>query len=240
MIQTNETKCPLSSVCNQAGKLPQCTTQCTPYIAITRRYTSTGLPIDYQNITLSNSTAKEEQSHIYDRLSIYVKSFTMNNVRVKNLYLVSDSPGTGKTTTAAALINEYIRRRFMYYVKQKLEVPQELALFLDLTEWQNKYNLATMSKDGDAMESIKDDIIRYSGIEFLVIDDIGVRSSTEAFRGYVHTIINTRVANGRPTVFTSNVSMKKLANIFDSRLYDRVRDQCIEMTFDGESKRGRR
>ncbi|WP_422404550.1 ATP-binding protein [Mammaliicoccus sp. JADD-157] len=240
MEQTNEMNCPLASVCKQAGNLPQCTASCTPFIAVSRRYATTELPTEYRNITLDNSPAKADQSVIYERLETYVKSFAMDDVTIKNLYLLSESPGTGKTTTAAALINEYVKRRFMYYVKKKVEIPQELAAFLDLTEWQNKYNLATMTKDEQALEEIKDDIIRYSEIEFLVLDDIGVRSATEAFRGYVHTIINKRITNARPTVFTSNVPMTELSTIFDSRLYDRVRDQCITMPFDGTSKRGRR
>lgn len=240
MTQTNEHNCSLADVCKQAGKLPQCTAQCTPFISISRRFSTTGLPIEYKGISVTNSPAKEEQAHIYDRLNSYIKSFTRDDARVKNLYLISTNTGTGKTTTAAALINEYVRRRFMYYVKKKVEIPQNLAMFLDLTEWQNKYNLATMSKDEEEIDNIRDDIDRYSAVEFLVMDDIGVRSATEAFRGYVHTIINARITNGRPTVFTSNVPMKELASIFDARLYDRVREQCIEMPFDGTSKRGRR
>ncbi|RPF54782.1 ATP-binding protein [Abyssicoccus albus] len=240
MTQTNEKNCPLSGVCNVAGTLPQCTTDCSPYISVTRRYKASQLPKDYTTTFMSNSPVRATQEAIYATLDTYIKSFSMDGVRIKNVYLMSESPGTGKTTTASALLNEYIRRRFMYYVKRKEEVPQELALFLDMTEWQNRYNMATMSKDEDKLDGIAKDIERYSEVEFLVIDDIGLRTATEAFRGYVHTIINARTTNSLPIVFTSNVPITELRNVFDDRLYDRVRDQCIELPFDGQSKRGRR
>jgi DNA replication protein DnaC len=73
---------------------------------------------------------------------------------------------------------------------------------------------------------------------FLVMDDIGVRDASEAFRADLHAIINARVADGRPTVYTSNVPMIQTASVFDRRLADRIRDLCVEMTFEGGSRRG--
>src|SRR5690625_4187138 len=97
-----------------------------------------------------------------------------------------------------------------------------------------------MTNDDDAMKRIGGRIKRVQGAPFAVIDEIGVRSATEAFRAYVHAVINHRVTSGLPTVYTSNLPMSDMANVFDARLYDRVRDQCAEIHFAGESKRGRR
>jgi DNA replication protein DnaC len=73
-----------------------------------------------------------------------------------------------------------------------------------------------------------------------VLDDIGLRSASEAFRSYVHAIVNYRTANGLPTVFTSNLPIEEMAQVFDARLYDRMRDMCAVLHFNGESHRGRR
>jgi DNA replication protein DnaC len=43
-----------------------------------------------------------------------------------------------------------------------------------------------------------------------------------------------------PTVFTSNLPIEEMAVVFDARLYDRMRDMCAVLHFNGESKRGRR
>ena len=88
---------------------------------------------------------------------------------------------------------------------------------------------------------------------FAVLDDIGVRQATDAFRGDLHTIINYRVANELPTVYTSNIPLINstkpadrieankpydMLDVFDVRLLDRMRENCEVLTFVGRSKRG--
>lgn len=79
-----------------------------------------------------------------------------------------------------------------------------------------------------------------NGIELNAIEKIviGVRGATEAFRSYLHAIINYRTTNGLPTVYTSNLPIEDMAQVFDDRLYDRMRDQCAVLHFEGGSKRG--
>lgn len=237
---TNELNCPLSKHCKLAGNEKHCTDKCNAYISIMSRFNNTDVQRDYRNIFIDNSVARESQLKIYRLLDEYIKTFNKTNVRIKNLYLYSANAGTGKTTTAVAILNEYVRRRFMYYVSNKKNVSETLALFLDINEFQTEYNLSSMSNDSDSMNDIKDMIIRYSEVEFLVIDDVGVRSSTDSFRALVHSIINSRVTNALPTVFTSNVRLDELNLVFDERLQDRIKDQCLVLNFEGESKRGRR
>jgi len=202
------------------------------------RLGNAGLPDDYRGITLANSPARESQAKNYAIFERYVKTF--NRGDVKSLYLWSESPGTGKTTSAAALISEWIARDYLGALKAGKQPRQTPAIFLDINELQTTYNLATMTDDDEAMKRIGSTIKRTQSAPFAVIDDIGVRSATEAFRAYVHAVINHRVTSGLPTVYTSNLPMSDMANVFDARLYDRIRDQCAEIHFAGESKRGRR
>jgi len=235
---TNEHICALAPFCKLAGS-DKCNDQCAPFISVNSRYENADIPSDYKGVTLANSPAREEQSEIYTVLESYVETFS-TDVRIKNLYLYSKSPGTGKTTTAIALLNEFIRRRFLYYAKEKRTIPEALGAFLDINDLQREYNLATMSKDQERLSRITDNIEYYRQVEFLVIDDIAIRSATESFRSLVHSIVNYRVVNNLPTVFTSNVSFMLLDTVFDSRLRDRIIDQTLELNFKGESHRGRR
>ena len=77
---------------------------------------------------------------------------------------------------------------------------------------------------------------------FAVLDDIGVRNDvTEGFRGDLHSIINYRVTNALPTVYTSNLPIVDLPRVFgEERLADRMRDMCVEIEFTGGSRRGMR
>jgi len=205
------------------------------------RLGNAGLPTDYRGITLANSPARESQSKIYELLEVYVDTFGRDDgEQIKSLYLWSESPGTGKTTTASALISEWVARDYLGSLKRGEQPRQFSAYFLDINELQTSYNLATMTDDDEGMERIGAKIKRAQDAPFAVIDDIGVRDATTAFRAYVHALINSRVTNGLPTVYTSNLPIEDMATVFDDRLYDRIRDQCGIIHFKGESRRGMR
>lgn len=246
-MNNHESKCVLRSRCKLAGSA-RCNAQCPSYIAIHGasgvggRSALAGLPKDYRLVTLDNSPAATSQPKIYDTLRKYAatfeRMFDAEGERIKSLYLYSESPGTGKTTSACALINEYIIANYIGSLKRSRQALQQPAVFLDVNAFQTDYNLATMTNDEAAMSAIKATIKRTQTAPFAVIDDIGVRSASEAFRSYVHAIINHRTTNGMPTVFTSNLPIEDMAKVFDARLYDRMRDQCAVLTFGGNSNRG--
>src|SRR5699024_12733079 len=97
------------------------------------------LPADYRAITLSNSPAREGQAEIYKQLGVYVKTFARSlagGEGVKTLYLWSETPGTAKTTMAAALISEWTAADYMSALKKGEQPRQHSAYFLDVNEWQ--------------------------------------------------------------------------------------------------------
>lgn len=213
------------------------------------RIAAAQIPADYRNVTLQNSPARADQADAYAVLDAYVKTFQRyfggEAEPIKSVYLYSKSPGTGKTTTAAALLNEFIGRVYLGYLRRNRQAPQLLGYFLDVNAWQTDYNGFNRSHVPREMAEVASE--RYYGAmasakaaPMTVLDDIGVRDATEAFRADLHDIINYRVTNRLPTVYTSNIDVDELAKIFDARLADRVRDQCIVLPFGGESKRGLR
>jgi len=225
-------------------KCEHCTKLCPHRIALhgldgkSGRIGNTDLPADYRGITLANSPVRTDQAENYVLFDKYAQTF--NRGDVKSLYLWSESPGTGKTTTAAAFISEWVARDYLGALKAGEQPRQFSAYFLDINELQTQYNLATMTDDNDAMKRIGTKIKRTQDAPFAVVDDVGTRSSTEAFTSYVHAIINHRTSNAMPTVFTSNLPIEEMSDVFTQRLYDRIRDQCGVIHFAGTSKRGRR
>jgi DNA replication protein DnaC len=208
------------------------------------RIATASAPSDYRMLTLKNSPARIEQAKIYEVLDKYVNTFSRQfeneSTRIKSLYLWSESPGNGKTSSAVALMNEWIMTNYIGSLKRGIQALQTPAVFLDVNAFQTDYNLATMTNDESEMAKIKATIQRTQTAPFAVLDDIGVRSASEAFRAYVHAIVNYRTTNGLPTVFTSNLPIEEMAVVFDGRLYDRMRDQCAILYFEGKSKRGKR
>lgn len=245
---TNSNACILSDF--RADNCEGCDRLCPHRIALHGlqgdggRIANTNMPKDYRNVTLTNSPAREGQAKIYELLNRYVVTFTGTD-RVKSLYLWSENPGTGKTTTATALINAWIARYYLTSLKNGKQPQQRPAYFLDVNEWQELYTGFTRPNIPQEMAE-RNSRPYYQRMEyareapFAVLDDIGVRTATDGFRGDLHAVINHRVTNGLPTIYTSNLSLKEMENVFDARLYDRIRDQCGEIHFAGESKRGRR
>jgi DNA replication protein DnaC len=214
------------------------------YSGASGRIGNAGTPSDYRLLTLKSSPAREMQAKTYGILDKYVATFERQfedgAERIKSLYLWSESPGNGKTTTATALLNEWIIANYLGSLKLGRQALQTPAVFLDVNAFQTDYNLATMTNDESEMAKIKATIQRTQTAPFAVLDDIGVRSASEAFRSYVHAIVNYRTTNGLPTVFTSNLPIEEMSVVFDKRLQDRMRDMCLTLHFEGGSKRGRR
>jgi DNA replication protein DnaC len=251
---TNENNCVLAHGCKLAGT-DACTRNCPHFISMHGRsgnggrVGAAGTPADYRLLMLANSPARESQPQIYKAIEAYVKTFERQfeegAARIKSLYLFSESPGTGKTTTATVVLNEWLRRHYIGSLQRNRQPLQLAAFFLDVNEHQTLYNEFNRSHvPADIAEKASREYYRRmtaaKQAPFAVYDDIGVREATTGFRGDLHSIINHRTANGMPTVFTSNLPIEDMAKVFDARLYDRMRDQCLELAFGGESKRGKR
>lgn len=253
-MTTNEHRCILADVCKLAST-EACTTNCGHFIGIHGRSGSggrigaTGTPADYRLLTIANSPARASQPKVYRAVEAYVRTFGRQFApdadRIKSLYLYSESPGTGKTTTACAVLNEYVRRHYLGSLQRNRQPLQQPAYFLDVNEWQSLYNEFNRSHvPQDVAERAAREYYRRltnaKQAPFAVLDDIGVRQATEGFRGDLHSVINYRTTNAMPTVYTSNLPIEEMAAVFDARLYDRMRDQCAVLHFAGESKRGKR
>lgn len=255
-----------------------CPATCPHYIALQGlsgkggRVAAANLPEDYKHVTLRNSPARASQPKMYEWLlegvngkpsyiSTFSRQFDEEGDRIKSLYLFSENPGTGKTTTAAGLISAWLVEHYLGSLKRNRQALQQPAYFLDVNSWQTDYNNFNRPKVPD---SIAEPAAAryYSAMErakrapFAVLDDIGVRDCSDGFRGDLHAIINHRVTNALPTIYTSNlpmiskvpekernISLKPydLVDVFgEKRLVDRMRDMCLTLHFEGDSKRGRR
>jgi DNA replication protein DnaC len=263
--------CILSARCKIANSA-QCNRTCGHFIALHGlssnggRLANANAPTDYKLLTLANSPARANQAQVYATVEKYVATFERmfdpEAQRIKSLYLVSESPGTGKTTTAIAIMNEWIIASYLGAKKRGIQVPLVPAVFLDVNEWQTDYNNFNRPKVPDAIaepaaKRYYNAMERAKHAPFAILDDVGVRDCTDGFRGDLHTVINYRVTNQLPSIYTSNLPIEfveteknkkipaympyDLIDVFgEKRLADRMRDMCAVLHFGGESKRGRR
>lgn len=223
-----------------------CSSNCAYLIAMEARQQFANVPLDYRDKTLAKNPLGDSFSAVANGvISTFNRQFDDDAARIKSLYLFSTAPGTGKTTTAAILLNEWIARSYIGALKRGLTPDRRPAYFLDVNEWQsfyNKFNRPSVPAEIAEPASIEyyKRLERAKNAPFAVLDDIGVRSASEPFRADLHEVINHRTVNGMPTVYTSNVALSGLTEVFDKRLADRIGDMCAEITFTGNSHRGRR
>ena len=249
---TNESNCILSQSCRMAAT-ESCTKYCEAYVRTKPRVHAANLPAKYQTTILETSPVREGQLVIYDRLlgtggqPSYVSTFEryFDDGRIKSLYLYSESPGTGKTTTACGILNAYISAYFAGCIKRGMQIKERPAFFLDVPEFQGQYN--KFNRRHVPQETAETASRNYylmlehaKQADFLVMDDIGIRDVTAPFLADMHDIINYRSNREVPTVYTSNIPITELAHMYGQRLYDRIRDKCVIWTFEGGSHRGNR
>ena len=249
---TEERRCILTDY--RADKCANCSELCAHRIAMHGldgkggRTAYACIPSDYRHVTVLTSPARVSQPKVYEMIDAYATTFKRHiggGERAKSLYLWSESPGTGKTTTAAALLNAWLSTEYLAALKSGVQPEPTGGYFLDVNEWQTDYNnfnrpRVPESIAAPASERYYKAMEKAKHADFAVLDDIGVRQASEGFRGDLHTVINHRTADGLPTVYTSNLKLTEMERVFDERLYDRMRDQCAEIYFAGDSKRGRR
>lgn len=122
--------------------------------------------------------------------------------------------GTGKSTSAAYLARA-LRKRF---------IP---AIMTNLAQF------------GDVRDRLPD----FSGVDLLVLDDLGIERQSEFMRERAFEIVDGRSRCGKPTVFTTNLAFREMkrmrdgGNIYERRLYSRVLERAVPVRFSGEDYR---
>lgn len=246
-------RCVLGRACLAADS-ERCNALCTPYVAmhgsngLGGRVALAGVPERYRYTTLLSSPVRADKPDLYTLLDDVARSYSrqfdpIEALTIKSLYLYSAAPGTGKTTSAAALLNEWLITHYIGSLKRNLAPIERPAYFLDVNAWQGDYNAFNRPRVPDeiaepAAAAYYQAQLIARAVPFLVLDDVGVREASTPFRADLHTLINDRVTNGLVTVYTSNIRLSDMDTLFDGRLSDRMREMTIEITFKGASKRG--
>ena len=126
--------------------------------------------------------------------------------------------GTGKTHLTAAIAN--------YLMFEKV-IPVKFGNVTTLLgEIKSSYS------DEDAV-SESDLIHMLSNTRLLIIDDLGKEKCTEWSNNIIYTIINNRYENYKPTIVTTNFSVKELENQIGEASVSRLIEMCDGVKMDG-------
>lgn len=91
-------------------------------------------------------------------------------------------------------------------------------------------------------ETLEETLHRMRSAELVVLDDFGAERGTEFMRERVFSVIDSRYANKRPMIITTNIDIATMRDSDDlsvSRIYQRIRAMCRVVKMQGTSWRQR-
>lgn len=215
-------------------------------------WATTGVPKKYKFTRVKDLPFKEDNKKAYDTLEQYTNNI-LRNVQEKNFGLFLHSipnpdnqmgTGTGKTTGAVAVLNEYLIARGKTFLKKEQDMKDNPALFVRTSQLQGHFN-AQFRGDRDLQDKasakfyrLKDQIMTR---ELIVFDDIATRGTriSEAWEEELYQMIDYRssmLENGA-TIFTSNMPISKLPDLLGPRIASRINGMAIPIGFKGNDKR---
>lgn len=247
-------KCVFKDKCKQFNNEAYCNEYCTFYVYMHGLngdggyWRTRNVPKKYDVCRLSNLPIKKDNPKTYARVKKYIEGLD-EFILDKNvgLYLFSTpsavnkfGTGTGKTTTAITIVNEFVIYRVKAHVMGEYRLRNNPALFVRASEYQNLYNAQFKGDDAVRVDASRR-FSRYKksmlNVDLLVIDDIAVRGGTEAFLNELYEIIDTRATNGLTTIYTSNIPINELGVTLGDRITSRIEGMAVPMELRGEDKR---
>lgn len=154
-------------------------------------------------------------------IEYWVQHFSEMHERGMGLYFHSQTKGSGKTMTAAALANEIIAT-----MKRPVKFATSSQILSEIkATWDRGSEYATESKLIDAL----------CNTEILVIDDFGTEQVRDWINDKFYQIINGRYEDKKVTIYTSNFDLHKLK--YDERITNRMLERSYIIPFPEESVR---
>ena len=134
--------------------------------------------------------------------------------------LMVGKTGLGKTHLSLAAVNRLIDRGFnVYYTTAQ-------AMLDRLQKQQFSRGYVDEDLDADLFES-----------DLLIIDDLGTEMTTSFTVSALYHVLNTRLGNGRPTAFSTNLELNDLEQIYSQRFTSRLVGSCRIIKFFGKDVR---
>ena len=180
-----------------------------------------GLAKRMKGYTLGNfRVVASEAARARMKVDEYLEAWEENREAGKGLYFCG-GVGTGKTHLAVAVMNELIRKK------------RTPSLFVTVPELLDNLR-ETYNKPGRNLDEWMDAV---QNAEFLVLDDLGSERTTEWVRERIFVIVNHRYREALPTVFTSNIGPKDLAEQLGERTASRIIAMCDWIALEGQDYR---
>ena len=158
---------------------------------------------------------------VYNRCRRYCEVADTVLSRGIGIYLYGEK-GRGKTHLTACMANQLITQLHSVLFTNFSEISQAIRN----TFGNRRIETGVGKTEQELMNKLAE-------VEFLFIDDFGTEKVTKGnedlwLQGKVYDIINSRYVNNKPTIFTSNYSLRELVET--RGVADKTVDRIMEMT----------
>jgi DNA replication protein DnaC len=208
---------------------------------------TSNIPKKYRNKFLKDLPIKEENPKAYAVINAYINNIIDFVDRGVGLFFYSvPNPenklgtGTGKTHSASTIANEYIKARIIQHTKGERQIEHQPALFIRVAEFQNTYNKqfrGGFEEQEEATYKFNKMLKRMEETDLLILDDISLRSSTEAMTNILYEVLDERYINEKPVIFTSNFPIQKIGEILNPQIQSRIEGMTEKIAFNGKDHR---
>lgn len=170
-----------------------------------------GIEPRYKTASFDNFIPAEQTRKALRTARLYAEKFTEAEKNGTGLIFTGNT-GSGKTHLACAIANTLLENgiqvKFITY-----------SYLLQTINSANDYGVT----EGETIRSLQK-------ARLLIIDDIAAQNATEKGRSVMFSILDKRINNLKPTIFTSNVtSLEELKTRFNEQIYDRIKGSCYKI-----------
>lgn len=169
----------------------------------------------------TTEVTSKEFGVVYNRCRRYCEVADTVLSRGIGIYLYGEK-GRGKTHLTACMANQLITQLHSVLFTNFSEISQAIRN----TFGNRRIEVGVGKTEQELMNKL-------SEVEFLFIDDFGTEKVAKGnedlwLQGKVYDIINSRYVNNKPTIFTSNYSLRELVET--RGVADKTVDRIMEMT----------
>ena len=177
------------------------------------------VPTKYEGFNKDNLPTDKQ----FDFIRGYIKQLPDAVEKGIGLYIYSTptegnplGTGTGKTTSAIAILNEFTKLQVKRHVQGQIILKTNPSMFIKAADFQNIFN-AQFRGHRDIQVESAEKYYNYKElmkeVQLLVIDDIAVRTGSEVFNSELYEVIDHRAVMELATIFTSNVPIAELSKL---------------------------
>lgn len=204
---------------------PICSKWCDKYMLYNAVIGQSHIPKRFQGLFLWNFPGGPEGNRNYALTERFLQGGYIE--QGSGLYLYSEQVGTGKTTVACTIANEYLVHEMWAANLQPLVAYVVVPEFLD--------RIRESWSDPD--EELYDLLENIRTVPLVIWDDIGAERPSEWVRERLYTLINHRYTEELANIFTSNLPLERLGEQLGPRIASRIRGMCMAVEVTGPDHR---